>query len=209
MSLAILHQVYDETRRLAIAGSSVAPGDFRLKKLLPALEQAGAKSPVFARLAQSAKALVESNDKGAAVALLELGTLINSILYTQGESGVEGKLQPIPTMDFGLPRTQTSAKLLKPLLEALTTTGSGRVEVIRTSHEQGLFRDLRLIRPALQALDDPYSEIAEFIASDVLPMYGPALLPELEPNSIRKEKPVSRADSCSCINSIPRGRDRT
>lgn len=180
MSLAILHQVYDETRRLAIAGSSVAPGDFRLKKLLPSLDQAGAKSPVFAKLAQSAKALVESNEKSASVALLELGTLINSILYTQGESGAEGKLQPIPSIDFGLARTQTSAKLLKPLLEALTTTGSGRMEVIRSSHEQGLFRDLRLIRPALQALDDAYSEVAEYIAKEVLPIYGPALLPELE-----------------------------
>lgn len=180
MSLAILHQVYDETRRLAIAGSAVAPGDFRLKKLLPSLEQAGAKSPVFAKLAQSAKTLVESNEKSASVALLELGTLINSILYTQGESGAEGKLEPIPSIDFGLSRTQTSAKLLKPLLEALSTTGSGRLEVIRSSHEQGLFRDLRLIRPALQALDDSYSEIADLIATEVLPIYGPALLPELE-----------------------------
>lgn len=180
MSLTILHQIYDETRRLAIAGSSVAPGDFRLKKLLPSLEQAGAKSPVFAKLAQSTKTLVESNEKSAAVALLELGTLINSILYTQGESGVEGKLESLPSIDFGLARTQTSAKLLKPLIEALTTTGSGRMEVIRSSHEQGLFRDLRLIRPALQALDDSYSEIAEYIAKEVLPIYGPALLPELE-----------------------------
>ncbi len=180
MSLAILSQVYDETRRLAIAGSAVAPGDFRLKKLIPALEQAGAKSPVFAKLAQSASALVESTDKTASTALLELGMLINSILYTQGESGVEGALEPIPSIDVGLSRTQTSAKLLKPLIEALTHTGSGRLETIRAAHEQGLFRDLRLIRPALQALDDGYSEIAEFIAREVLPIYGPALLPELE-----------------------------
>jgi hypothetical protein len=54
------------------------------------------------------------------------------------------------------------------------------METIRSSHEQGLFRDLRLVRPALQALDDSYSEISEFIAKEVLPMYGPALLPELE-----------------------------
>ena len=33
MSIPVLTQVYDEVRRLAIAGSVVAPGDFRLKKL--------------------------------------------------------------------------------------------------------------------------------------------------------------------------------
>ena len=45
MSLAILTQVYDETRRLAVAGSVAAAGDFRLKKLVAPLEQAGAKAP--------------------------------------------------------------------------------------------------------------------------------------------------------------------
>ena len=39
MSIPALKQVYDETRRLAIAGSVVASGDFRLKKLVPALEK--------------------------------------------------------------------------------------------------------------------------------------------------------------------------
>ena len=61
MSIAVLTQVYDEVRRLAIAGSVVARGDFRLKKLIPPLEQAGAKAPVFAKVAEAVKAVVESN----------------------------------------------------------------------------------------------------------------------------------------------------
>jgi hypothetical protein len=180
VSIAVLHQVYDETRRLVIAGSAVAPGDFRLKKLIPALEQAGTKSPVFAKLAQSATALIASDEKSSPLALLELGTLITAILYTQSETGIEGELKPIDAIDFGLSKTQTPAKLLKPLLDALTTKGSGRLEIIRTSHEQGLFQDLRLIRPAVLALDDSYSEIADFVAERVLPLYGSALVPELE-----------------------------
>jgi len=35
------------------------------------------------------------------------------------------------------------------------------------------------VRPGLAALDDPYSEIAEFIANRVLPLYGKAVLTEL------------------------------
>lgn len=179
MSIAILTQVYDEMRRLAIAGSVVAGGDFRLKKLLPALEQAGAKAPVFARVAAAVKQVVDGNEQTSAESLLELATLVNAILYTQGETGAAGDLQPIETSDLGVSGTQASARVLKPLLEALTTTGSGRLELIRDAHERGAFRDLRLVKPALNALDDPYGEIADLIASKVLPLYGKAVLPEL------------------------------
>jgi len=179
MSIAILTQVYDEVRRIAIAGSAVAGGDFRLKKLIPSLEQAGKKAPVFAKVAQAATQLIESDEKNSAAALLELSTLINAILYTQGETGCEGSLKPIETIDLGQQQTETSARLLKPLLQALTTTGSGRVEVIREAHEAGAFRDLRLVEPALKALDDPYAEVADFIATKVLPLYGQTILPLL------------------------------
>jgi len=179
MSIAILTQVYDEMRRLAIAGSVVAGGDFRLQRLIPQLEQAGAKAPVFTKVAEAVKAVVEGKEQTSAPALLELTTLVNAILYTQGETGTAGMLEPIETSDLGAPVVQASARVLKPLLEALTTTGSGRMEVIRAAHERGAFRDLRLVKPALEGLDDVYAEIGDFIAEHVLPLYGKAILPEL------------------------------
>jgi hypothetical protein len=179
MSIAVLNQVYDEARRLAVAGSVVAPGDFRLKKLVAPLEQAGAKAPVFAKVAECAKAVVEGSEATSARSLLELTSLVSAVLYTQGETGHPGKLEPIETIDLGGAVAQTSARLLKPLLEALTETGSGRVEVIRDAHQQGAFRDLRLVRPALAGLDDPYADVADFLAETVLPMYGRAILSEL------------------------------
>src|SRR5687768_209964 len=179
MSIPVLTQVYDEVRRLAIAGSAVAPGDFRLKKLIEPLQKSGEKAPVFAKVAQAVQAVVESNEKTAANALLELTTLVNAILYTQGETGIQGELKPLETTDLGGQATQASARVLKPLLEALTSTGSGRVGLIRDAHQRGTFRDLRLVKPALKGLDDPYGEIAQFIAEEVLPGYGKAILPEL------------------------------
>ena len=179
MSMTTLISVYDEVRRLAIAGSAVAGGDFRLKKLVAPLEQAGAKSPVFTKVAVAVEALVDSTDKSAAPALLELTTLVTAILYTQGETGATGPLSPITTTDLELRATQTPARLLKPLLEALTTTGSGRVEIIRDAIDRDLFRDLRLVTPAVRAIDDPYPEIADLIVARVLPMYGTSILPTL------------------------------
>lgn len=188
MSIAILAQVYEEVRRLSIAGSAVAAGDFRLKKLIPPLEQAAEKALVFAKVAQSVTRLIESNERDSAAALLELSTLVNAILYTQGETGIDGKLQPIESVDLGQQQTQTSARLLKPLLDALSNTGSGRLEVIREAHAVGAFRDLRLISPALAALDDPYPEIADFVSAHVLPLYGKAILPRLREDFTPKGK---------------------
>src|SRR3954447_466517 len=116
MSIAVLNQVYDEARRLAVAGSVVARGDFRLKKLLPPLEQAGAKAPVFAKLAECARAVTDGPDDASAGNLLELTSLVSAVLYTQGETGVAGPLEPIETTDLGGATAQTSARLLKPLL---------------------------------------------------------------------------------------------
>jgi hypothetical protein len=179
MSIAILTQVYDETRRLAVAGSVVAPGDFRLKKLVAPLEQAGARAPVFVRVAEAVKAVADGDAKSSPGALLELATLVNAVLYTQGETGAPGELRPIETTDLGAPAAQASARVIKPLLEALTTTGSGRLELIRDAHARGAFRDLRLVKPALAAIDDVYGEIADFVAENVLPIYGKAILLEL------------------------------
>jgi hypothetical protein len=179
MSIALVAEVYDEARRLAVAGSVVAPGDFRIKKLIAPLEQIGAKAPVFAKVAEAVKAVVDSTDKTSAQVLLDLTTLVSAILYTQGETGIAGDLQPIETTDLGLTATQTSARVLKPLLEALSTTGSGRIEVIKDALERGLFRDLRLIQPAVAAIDDVYPDIAELICDKILPLYGKAILPAL------------------------------
>jgi hypothetical protein len=180
MSIPVLTQTYDEVRRLAIAGSVVAPGDFRLKKLVPQLEKAGERAPVFAKTGEAVTRLVESNEKTSAAALLELTSLVNAVLYTQGETGIDGEMVPIKTVALARAGTQTSARVLKPLLEALTTTGSGRLEVIRDAYERGAFHDLRLIAPALAALDDPYPDIGDLVAEKILPLYGQAIVPELE-----------------------------
>jgi hypothetical protein len=179
MSIAVLAQVYDEARRLAIAGSVVAAGDFRLKKLIPPLEKAGEKAPVFTKVAQSAQAVIDSSEKTASANLLELTTLVSAILYTQGETGIDGEMKPIETTDLGKHQTQVGARVLKPLLEALSTTGSGRLELIKDAVQRGVFCDLRLVKPALTAIDDTYGEIGDLIADDILPMYGKAILPEL------------------------------
>src|SRR4026209_3047055 len=90
MSVALIEESAKEVRRLAIAGSPLAVGDFRLKKFIAPLEQAGAKVPVFAQVAKSINDLVTGTEAESATRLLNLSTLINAILYTQGQSGASG-----------------------------------------------------------------------------------------------------------------------
>lgn len=181
MSLPLLHEVAAETRRLAIAGSSLAPGDFRLRKLVDSLERAGAKSPVFAKVAAAVKNVVEGDEKSSATALLDLSTLVNAIRYTQGETGAEGDLSEIVPANAGaLPATTaTSYRVLAPVIEALTSTGSGRFEIVRDAHERGALKDLRLLRHAVATLGDHYGELADYVAKEVLPGFGPAVYPLL------------------------------
>ncbi|MCB1099944.1 MAG: HEAT repeat domain-containing protein [Verrucomicrobiae bacterium] len=172
MSIAVLTQVADEARRLAIAGSQLAKGDFRLQKLVPPLKAAGTKAPVFATVAECAEAVISASEKESAAALLELSTLVGAVLYTQGTTGADGRIADLKNKDLGIHSTRATARVLAPLVEALTTSGSGRLETIRDAHQRGAFQDLRLVQPALKALDDVYPEIGELVADEILPIYG-------------------------------------
>lgn len=180
MSLALIQESAKEVRRLAIAGSPLAVGDFRLKKLSAPLEQSGAKVPVFAQVAKAISDVVNGKEADSAANLLNLSTLLNAILYTQGQSGAEGEFRELEIYATTCSSTRTSARVLKPLVQALTSTGSGRFEIVKSAVERGAFNDLRLIDPALQALGDIYPELADLVAEKILPGYGPGIVPRLK-----------------------------
>jgi hypothetical protein len=180
MSLALIQESAKEVRRLSIAGSNLAVGDFRLKKLVVPLEQAGAKVPVFAQVAKAINDLVNGKEAESAANLLSLSTLINAILYTQGQTGTEGDYCDLESYFAKSCDTKTSARVLKPLVQALTSTGSGRFETVKSALERGAFKDLRLIEPSIRALDDVYPELADLVMAEILPAYGSGIAPLLK-----------------------------
>jgi HEAT repeat protein len=180
MSLALIQESAKEVRRLAIAGSPLAVGDFRLKKLIGPLDQAGAKAPVFAQVAKAISDLVNGKEGESAANLLNLSTLLNAILYTQGQSSAEGSYRELETFASNCSSTRTAARVLKPLVQALTTFGAGRLELVKSAVERGAFNDLRLIDPAIYALGDTFPELADLVAEKVLPGFGPGIVPRLK-----------------------------
>jgi hypothetical protein len=181
MSIALVVETQNEVKRLLVAGSELGADDFRLKKLLPLLKKAGESVPVFARLADTMEKVVNPGEGKVSDHLLELANLVNAILYTQGQSGREGTLEDMNSLQLS-PDTRLSFRWLKPVLDALTSKGSGRTEVIRNALEEGMFEDLRLIQPLINALDDHYAELVELVFHALL-NYGPAISPVLK-NSI-------------------------
>jgi hypothetical protein len=181
MSVALLKELYNETTRLYIAGSDLASGDFRLKRLIPQLMQAGEKAPVFKKLGEGAQELVEPSEedgRSSALKLQELTLLLSSVLHTQGGFAPEGELHEMETVPVGLSTTKSYRRLAE-VREALDTTGGGRYEIVRQGFEDGLFQDLRLVIPAIDALNDPYADLAEYAKNEMLPAYGETILPLL------------------------------
>ncbi|XOK62347.1 HEAT repeat domain-containing protein [Paenibacillus elgii] len=178
MSLQVLTDLHQEVRRLFIAGSSVAAGDLRLTRLLPQLRKLGENAPVFNRLADSVQLVTEAKPEQASAKLLELGTLLHSILYTQGRTEAQGTLEEVQVTETrGV--TAVPYRKMRSLIDALTERGPGRLEVIRQGYEDSLFQDFRTHMPAVAALEDGYAEIAEFMYDKVVPSIGPGVVPIL------------------------------
>lgn len=180
MSISLMIETNNEIRRLLIAGSELAVGDFRLKKLLPQMRKAGEAAPVFARVADVMEKVIEPGSEKISDKLLELANIVNAVLYTQGQTDFEGTLEDIEPVELRF-TTTIPYRRLKPVTEALTATGSGRLKVIREAYTDGVFKDLRLINPLIHALDDNYPDIAE-LASDILEEFGPSIIPILKDN---------------------------
>ncbi|NOU69004.1 hypothetical protein GC096_33840 [Paenibacillus sp. LMG 31461] len=181
MSIDILFELQHEVRRLFIAGSGMAAGDLRLQKMLPQLNKLGESAPVFKRIAQSVSQVLETGTSHSAEKLLELGTLLNSVLYTQGKTESPDVLTPVAAIDSTCtPPTSIPYRKVYPLIEALTQKGQGRMEQLRLGHEEQLFHDLRVIPAAVTALEDSYAEIPDFLQNKVIPALGAAAIPALK-----------------------------
>src|SRR4029450_8435470 len=122
----------------------------------------------------------QGKEADSAANLLSLSTLLNAILYTQGQTGTAGSspaFEGMKAYHAGTGTTRTAARILKPVIQALTTSGGGRFETVRAAHKRGVFNDLRLVEPAIRALDDTFPEMADLVAEEILPSYGPGIAP--------------------------------
>ena len=131
-----LYELQQELNRLFIAGSKFAKNDPRLQKHIPILKKLGEKAPVFNKLAQDVEELLQLDAQQSAEKLLSLSTLLYSVLYTQGTTTEEGAAvaDQVPNVALADVNTQYSYLQLKPVLQALTQSNSGRLETVKDAY---------------------------------------------------------------------------
>ena len=176
-----LYELQQELNRLFIAGSKFAKNDPRLQKHIPILKKLGEKAPVFNKLAQDVEELLQLDAQQSAEKLLSLSTLLYSVLYTQGTTTEDGAAvaDQVPNVALADVNTQYSYLQLKPVLQALTQSNSGRLETVKDAYARGIFKDSRTFGYLSFALADKYSELADYIMEVVIPASGKAMLPFL------------------------------
>lgn len=163
-----------------IAGSKFAKGDPRLARHVPILHKLGEKAPVFKKLAQDVEELTQTDPVDSADKLLGLGTLLYSVLYTQGATAEEAEATALtPSVSLADISTSASYLELSPVIQALTASNSGRMNIVEDGFKNGVFNDFRTFEYVNRALGDKYAELADFIERTVIPPLGDRMLPLL------------------------------
>ena len=176
MNLRPLYDVKERLEQAAIAGVGLLAEDFRLSRAAEQLKPLAGASPVFGKIDAGLTQLLSAPAGERSGLLLDVLALVDAVVYTQGKTGAPGELVPLPA---GRGQYQElSYSQLSPLLTALTSTGGGRMELVKSAWEDHpeFFTDYRILPAVVDGLGDSYGELAELNAG-ILKGIGPAALP--------------------------------
>ena len=168
MDITPIYDLRARLRAAMIAGTNLLSEDFRLKRAVEAVAPLEQASPVFARIGQLSRALLDPAGEDKEGALLDTITLVDAVLCTQGAvsaggQSTENEIIKLPGSGCGNAVTNAPYSVVSALMEALTNSGSGHYSFVTETHENQpeLFSDYRVKAALVQALGASYSELAE------------------------------------------------
>lgn len=178
MNIAPIYELKSRLRAAAIAGTNLLSEDFRLKKAAEGFAPLAAASPVFAKINEMTNALLADNSPAN---LLDTITLVDSVITTLGTLDVKDEIEDLPLFEFDAEIKDIPCSKLKSLIDALTTPGSGKYEIVRDAWDNNpeLFNDYRVAEPVVKALGAKYSETAD-LAEKIVDRIGSRILPLLK-----------------------------
>ncbi len=152
---------------IAVAGTQLIKEDFRLKKSIENFSALAEKNPVFKKIYTDLQTMMSAEKEEQVFLLLNILGLIDAVLYTQATSTVEGEVKDLPEYDTFGDIIQIRYSEINPLIEALTTTGSGRMEILQNTiiNHPDFLTDYRIINALINDLCDPYGEMADLVYS--------------------------------------------
>jgi HEAT repeat protein len=163
--------------RLLVAGSAVAAGDDKLRQRGKALRELGQKVPALTQIADAVDRVASGNRTQATPALLDLLLIVRQVRGSMAAAGADGFLEPAERS--GPWSTTTAVHDVYFLTQTLCAGGSGRVDAVQGVVERQEAADLRLVGLLFAGLDDGFADLADLIATQALPQFGPVVLPEL------------------------------
>lgn len=183
MDISPLYELRARLRAAMIAGTGLLSEDFRLKRAAEAFAPLEQASPIFAKIGQLTKALLSPEAADREELLLDVITLADAVLCTQGAVAVEGTVEPIAVNGWGSAVTNAPYSVVKALTDALSNSGSGHYSYVVESHmdHPELFRDYRVKAAMIQALGASYAELADTVA-EWLKEEDASILPLLQKN---------------------------
>ncbi len=180
MDLTPLYELRACLRASIIAGAALAAEDFRLRRAMDSFAPFEKAAPVFAKLGQLCRSVLDPACPDRAGDLLDAITLADAVLCTQAAVNVPGEVEPLEITSCGSVFSNAPYSVLAPLLEALTTSGGGKYSFVTETHDQRpeLFDDYRVRDALVKALGAGYGELAEK-AREWLSAMGEPVLPML------------------------------
>ena len=179
MNLQALYDLKERLEYAAIAGTGLMQEDFRLSRAVEALVPLAGVNPIFGKISATVKALLNAPQEERGKRLLDVLSLVDAVVYTQGISNISGELV---SANPGIGTyVEVSYGELQPLLIALSGSGSGRTSMIQKCYAEHpeYFSDFRVLPHVVSALGDNYGELADFIAT-ILMKQGSAIIPLLK-----------------------------
>ncbi|MDO5416990.1 MAG: hypothetical protein Q4F29_07315 [Lachnospiraceae bacterium] len=167
MNIEAVYELRERLEYAAVAGVNLIGEDFRLERAAGQLKPLAGVSPVFQKIDSMTEKLLAADCPDRAGLLLDILSLLDAVLCTQGGLQKEGKLQELSLSGpAGGGYQNIPYSRMAPVLEAFDSTGSGRYAVLRQAHQEDakLFEDYRIVRRMVKALGDSYGELADMMA---------------------------------------------
>lgn len=195
MGIPILEELSERLHRSIAAGSLLLKEDFRLVRTIEQFEKVSQANPVFQKIYEQGKLLLEETEKKEEK-LLDLISLIDAVLITQTKTMLEGEAEILYESSTASRLTdlkdgqevlpvfaQYKYSELKPVYDALTTNGSGRFEVINSAFKNrtDLIYERRIRTALINGLGDQYTQISDLV-KEILCKAGKQIIPDLKYN---------------------------
>ena len=175
-----------DAERLVTAGARSIAGHERLREHAITLRRMSRRVPALAALLPAVDALLDAPELHTPAALLSLVARCRRLRASLAEpdARLEGELEPVNESG----PWETAAPVRDLVIEVNRIARSERYRKEIAASPQPRRPDLRMAEEMLATLEDGNQKLADSVAEQILPSFGPVLVPELERAGFRADR---------------------